>query len=234
LWKPTLRLQDRPTTLLDLSIFDQLHLKKTLLRSRDKEEYCQRFFQFLRNRFQPFGYLIEKTPNHVSYVPYIRSIFPEAKLIIIYRDGRDVVVSDRLMRANLPIQPWSAKRPWTFTESVYNWRQLVEDQLRYTEQYGIYTCAYEALLQEGESVLQELLEFLSIPSDLDTVKDMLYQSSFPFLTGRQRGEEDPTSFYRKGVAGDWKHHFTEDDKKLFKEIAGDVLIKLGYEKDFNW
>ena len=60
-------------------------------------------------------------------------------------------------------------------------------------------------------------------------------ASFEKLSrGRTRGEEDATSFFRKGVAGDWKNTFTEGDKSIFKEAAGDLLVRLGYEKDAGW
>jgi len=39
---------------------------------------------------------------------------------------------------------------------------------------------------------------------------------------------------RMGDIGMWKHFFTEENKELFKEKLGDVLIQLGYEKDLNW
>lgn len=39
---------------------------------------------------------------------------------------------------------------------------------------------------------------------------------------------------RKGVTGDWKNHFTPAVKARFKEMAGEGLIQLGYEKDMNW
>jgi hypothetical protein len=60
-------------------------------------------------------------------------------------------------------------------------------------------------------------------------------ASFEKLSrGRERGEEDPSSFYRKGVAGDWKKYFTEEDRRVFKEEAGELLIRLGYEEDLDW
>ena len=40
--------------------------------------------------------------------------------------------------------------------------------------------------------------------------------------------------FRKGQIGDWRNHFTEEHKQLFKEVYGDTLIKLGYEKDYDW
>jgi len=40
--------------------------------------------------------------------------------------------------------------------------------------------------------------------------------------------------FRKGQIGDWRNHFTEEHKQIFKEVYGDTLIKLGYEKDYDW
>lgn len=46
--------------------------------------------------------------------------------------------------------------------------------------------------------------------------------------------KETTLTFRKGVAGEWKAHFNEEHKRIFKNIAGQLLIDLGYEKDFNW
>ncbi len=40
--------------------------------------------------------------------------------------------------------------------------------------------------------------------------------------------------FRSGKTGEWKKHFTGEHKKLFKDVAGDLLVKLGYEKDNDW
>jgi hypothetical protein len=42
------------------------------------------------------------------------------------------------------------------------------------------------------------------------------------------------TFVRKGIAGDWKNHFDENHKAIFKRNAGEWLIKLGYEADLEW
>ena len=39
---------------------------------------------------------------------------------------------------------------------------------------------------------------------------------------------------RPDKIGEWKKYFTEEHKRIFKEVAGDLLIRLGYEKDGNW
>jgi len=40
--------------------------------------------------------------------------------------------------------------------------------------------------------------------------------------------------FRKGQIGSWKKNFNEDHKVSFKEIAGKLLIDLGYEESFDW
>ncbi len=40
--------------------------------------------------------------------------------------------------------------------------------------------------------------------------------------------------FRSGKTGEWKKYFTDEHKKIFNEVAGDLLIRLGYEKSTNW
>lgn len=42
------------------------------------------------------------------------------------------------------------------------------------------------------------------------------------------------TFVRKGIAGDWRNYFSKKNVLAFKSVAGDALIALGYEKDWNW
>jgi hypothetical protein len=40
--------------------------------------------------------------------------------------------------------------------------------------------------------------------------------------------------FRKGLPGNWCEHFTEANKALFKQVTGDLLVRLGYEQGYNW
>lgn len=40
--------------------------------------------------------------------------------------------------------------------------------------------------------------------------------------------------FREGKIGSWKKYFSNEHKRECKTIAGQLLIDLGYEKDFNW
>jgi hypothetical protein len=94
---------------------------------------------------------------------------------------------------------------------------------------------YEDLLERPNEEVERLLGFLGVDTDERLVEHCVGSASFEKLSrGRERGQEDPSSFYRKGVAGDWKNHFSEEDRRVFKEEAGELLIRLGYEDDLDW
>jgi hypothetical protein len=40
--------------------------------------------------------------------------------------------------------------------------------------------------------------------------------------------------FRAGKTGGWREYFSDEHKKLFKDVAGDLLMRLGYEKTNDW
>lgn len=94
---------------------------------------------------------------------------------------------------------------------------------------------YEDLLERPVKEVARLLEFLGADATEEAARRCVEAASFERWTkDRERGEEDSTSFLRKGVAGDWRNVFTARDREIFKEHAGDLLIRLGYERDHDW
>jgi hypothetical protein len=50
-----------------------------------------------------------------------------------------------------------------------------------------------------------------------------------------RGHDPKDSHtFRKGTSGEWRSHFSNRHVELFKELAGQMLIDLGYEKNSDW
>lgn len=228
--KPALILkkEERPATLPDLGFFDQAALRRDLSRTASPEEYVHRFFHFHKDRLRPGRYLLEKSPRNVHHMDKIQEIFPKSRMIVIYRDGRDVVTSDKFFTRDY------GGKPFDFAEGVQAWRRDMEAHLSSAEHHPVFACAYEKLLGDGATVARELFQFLDLPHDDSLIQDILERSSFRFYAGRDPGQEDRKRFYRKGVVGDWKNHFSDEDKKVFKDVAGDMLIRLGYEKDLSW
>lgn len=96
---------------------------------------------------------------------------------------------------------------------------------------------YENLLEEPEREAARLFRFLGVDANGEVVGRCVGEASFEKGSGRQRGRDDYSlrhGKYRKGVAGDWKTAFAEQDKPVFKETAGALLVELGYEEGVEW
>jgi len=94
---------------------------------------------------------------------------------------------------------------------------------------------YEDLLERPHEEVGRLAGFLGADTSEKAVHQAVGAASFEKLSrGRERGQEDTSSFYRKGIAGDWKNYFTARDRQIYKEEAGKLLIRLGYERDLDW
>ncbi len=52
--------------------------------------------------------------------------------------------------------------------------------------------------------------------------------------GRQKGKEDVRSHYRSGRSGDWRNHFTDAHKTLFKSLYPGMVTQLGYAGSEDW
>jgi hypothetical protein len=116
--------------------------------------------------------------------------------------------------------------------SNYNQKWLDEFNAGNT---NIYIVKYEDLLGNTEETLSRLFqEFFGLEVDEQKLKNIVNKYSFENQTNRKKGTEDTNSFLRKGVSGDWKNKFNDDSKQVFKTYGGDMLIKLGYEKDLGW
>jgi hypothetical protein len=74
-----------------------------------------------------------------------------------------------------------------------------------------------------------------MPATGEIVLGAVYAQRFEAHTmGRERGVEDVTSHYRKGIAGDWVNHFSPRHAEAFDANFGDLLIRLGYEDNSDW
>ncbi len=98
------------------------------------------------------------------------------------------------------------------------------------------TLRYEDLLQEPFETMSKVWGFLGAAEpDASLAKDVQAEmASNPDEEWQSRRNEDIASFLAKGQTGNWRSLFTAADKSLFKQIAGDMLVKWKYEKDGDW
>lgn len=95
---------------------------------------------------------------------------------------------------------------------------------------------YEDLLERDVELLaQVLIERCGLDISRERLEEVVLANRFEAQTGgRARGTEDVTAHQRKGVAGDWRNHFTDRIKRAFKARYGGLLVATGYEKDLDW
>ena len=199
---------------------------------------------------------------HGRAVREMHTVYPEVKLIYIVRDGRDVLVSERfrnlveeskfLKQEDKRIIQELRKDQSQFTSgtrSIFtdafiqrvakgwdrNLREMEDEGKRlYGENY--FSLRYEDLLETPFDEMTKLWKFLGVKKTDTSLETSIKteMTSNPDEEWQTKRNEDIASFLPKGQAGNWTRLFTEKDKSVFKEVAGGMLIKWGYEQDNNW
>ena len=207
----------------------------------------------------------DKSPSSVIHGQVVRdmhSLYPDAKIVNIVRDGRDVLISERFRNfveeskfltaedkriiADLKVDPapFSDGRRSIFTETFIRsiasrWvNDLTETDAEATKLYdgNYHTLRYEDLLTNPFEEMKKLWAFLGVKEISNSLEAGVKaeMSSNPDGEWQAQRNEGIASFLPKGQAGNWQRLFTARDKTQFKEIAGEMLVRWGYEKDGNW
>ena len=206
----------------------------------------------------------DKSPSSTIHGQAVRdmySLYPDAKLIYIVRDGRDVLVSERfrnlveesrfLKAEDKQIVEGLREDPGQFTngtrsiftESVI--RRVSTGWVKNVQEIGnegrrlfgknYYSLRYEDVLDRPFEEMQRLWNFLGVQA-AQSLEDSIINEmvSNPDEEWQSKRNEDIASFLSKGQAGNWQRLFTGRDKAAFKDVAGEMLIKWKYEKDLDW
>ena len=114
--------------------------------------------------------------------------------------------------------------------------QEIEDEGKRLFGKNYFALRYEDLLSEPLGEMTRLWKFLEVKKiDKSLGKKIKTEmESNPDEEWQARRDEEIASFLPKGHAGNWQRLFTPKDKSIFKEVAGEMLMKWNYEKDLNW
>jgi hypothetical protein len=110
-----------------------------------------------------------------------------------------------------------------------NVRTRFEPFFGWLENKAVLSLHYEDFIHKRRSTIAKVLDHAS-------------ERGFPLMVGREAAIDslivsiDParSPTFRSGKTGGWKDHFTAEHKRLFKQIGGDLLIRLGYESNDDW
>jgi hypothetical protein len=172
---------------------------------------------------------------------------PGRATIFVYRDPRDMIISHIFYATQMHEDHWMHQY---YTERLHTMEERInaaiegvqqagseltpvrrryEGYLGWLNQLAVLSLRFEDLILERESTLIRLLDYLEQRGyqprvDRSQAVTALQQTIVPKKSGT----------FRKGKPGNWQEYFTEANKTLFKEKAGDLLIQLGYEKTSDW
>ena len=176
----------------------------------------------------------DKTPEHAVGMDLLAELYPAAKFVNVIRDGRDACISGwfHLQRQG-QAGKFASLADYAAYFAEHHWvKYITAARAAAGRMPGrCLEMRYEALHAEPEGQTRRLLEFLGVDSGEEAVAACVAGGSFRKLTGgRERGQEDAGSFYRKGVVGDWKQQMDDAAHRRFQDSAGALLTELGYSE----
>jgi hypothetical protein len=184
-------------------------------------------------------------------------VYPDGKVIFIVRDGRDAAVSHRfqtfidatqhLNQADWTIRNAFERDPEPFLRgersifpskgirhAAQGWaKNVIEtDELGrkiFGDQY--ISLRYEDLLAQPWEQMARLWRFLGVATDSAELKASVETelSSNPDKDWQRQKAGDLVSPLEKGKSGSWRDLFTERDRAIFEEVAGEVLKDWTYK-----
>lgn len=188
-------------------------------------------------------------------VQLLKQHFPDARVTLLLRDGRDVATSGvfhwltKRQRGILEAEQVSRRRA-LFSGQPTSGRCLqrffTDDEIRHwSRQWAQVLTAlspsahliirYEDMIQDQLAVLGLFAGNIGVSSKPVLLDRCVQAGSFKSMSGgRTRGQEDPKAHVRKGIVGDWRNYFTRRDGQIFSEETGPWLVKAGYEKHDSW
>lgn len=156
------------------------------------------------------GRFVERTPDHVHDLDLIAEIYPDAHVVHIIRDGRDVVRS-------LLTQTWG---PSEAKDAALRWRSAIEAARASAPKLRHYhEVVYEQMLADPATHVRELYTALGLSTSESDLESAFVEVGIGYNV-------DPAS---SGVgAAKWTTELEPAVLAVVDETAGDLLAELGY------
>ena len=186
-------------------------------------------------------YIVQKNPGTLGLKNF-KLFFPEAKLIILLRDGKDVMAS-YLSASKLSGKKFNPRRYWLGYIFCKNFRDSALRILDYVKSNheNVLVVKYEDLTDKLEPQLLRIAEFLEIEADRDWLGACAGMSVKGSTFYSKSGEGD--KFEEKGNSTNWldqkktenfkpigryKKFLNSIDLLIFNKVAGKWNKALGY------
>lgn len=161
----------------------------------------------------------EKSPEHQRRLDRIHQVFPEAKILLIYRDGRDVACSLR----KLPFM--SSDLFVNFALWLHYYR--LQKRAQKSGRFDLLCVRYEDVVRSPESEFSRILEFLELPAEPYVVEGHGNSSGIPTWEYPWKARAlERISTARIGL---WRQELSMREITFLERWGGNVLKELGYE-----
>lgn len=194
---------------------------RRIYRRDDILEFYERLaLQYINNTGRKnIEYFGDKSPRHLLCLTRILRLYPKAKIILIYRDGRDVALS-------------LSKVPWGPADLYVNfaiWLRFYRRQQWAMQQPEIDLCCiqYEELVTHPESQLKALSDFLELDYHADMAEGFGNREG---VTEREHGwKAGAFEKINPSHIGQWKSALTLQQIEHLERWGGRALTSLRYE-----
>ena len=162
------------------------------------------------------------TPDHLLYIPEIKRQIPNALIVHIIRDGRDVALS-------YVKQGWAYPLPWDRHEHLsvagLFWEWIVSKGREFGRKLGrdYYELHYEDLVENPREALRQVGAFVEQELDYDRIQQVGIGSV-----------SKPNSSFTSELGGGihpvrrWAEKMTPEQLATFESLTGGFLQELGY------
>ena len=191
--------------------------------------------------------VVDKNPEYSLHVDLIRRMFPEAGVLHIVRDGRDVAAS--MVAAS---RGWGRDwAPGQVGDAARTWRTNVEGAALAAGSGRYLQIRYEDLLgANGATCLEQCFRFAGVSASTQDCEQILHRFSLAAADAGAAPESliwsgevvrrlgapprEPSGFSGTGATEGWRQTWSVEDRLRFHAAAGDLLRLLEYEDDDGW
>lgn len=200
-----------------------LIVSKDLILQQPINSYADLVDVIMRSKAEALGKARwgDKTPFYTPSIDILWHLFPQAKIVHLVRDGRDVLLSHQKVSWLSNSLPKIAA-DWRWMATICHKVGSVRGPEWFLE------VKYEDLVRQPEATLRRICAFL----DEDFAPDMLEYHH----TARQEVPSESLRWHQSSVESpnpsklfQWKTQLSRADRVIFEQVAGDTLALFGYE-----